>query len=369
MKIYDFIAIGWWAAWLFATINAPKGFSKIILEKSTKTMWVKVLLSWGERANASNMDIEPTRDYFGQNRKAMIWIYNAFTNWDIMWWFAENWIVVVEEDRWRLILESWDSRELLNILVKKSRENNTEHMLWCEVLEITKDGDNFLLKTNQWEFLARNVLVSSGWRSFMHVWTVWDSYKFAEGFWIDVVRPHRWLSGLVTREDLKEVSGVSTRVSLEVVSRGEKKPIYTEVWPILFTHFGVSGPIIHNSGVALGEYLNKKNIKDEEEFLRENVNLKVTFNLDGLPKSLIRFFELTEEDRERDLNVIDYRSWKEAKVTWGWISLNELTNKLESKKVPWLYFAGEALDLTWKTWGFNLQQAWSSGALVWKSIK
>jgi predicted flavoprotein YhiN len=211
--------------------------------------------------------------------------------------------------------------------------------------------------------------VSAGWRSFMHVWTVWDSFKYAENFWINVIKPHRGLSGLVTREDLKEVSWVSTKVNLELISKSDKKPIYRELWPILFTHFWVSWPIIHNCWVALWEYLNSKKVENEEEYLKENISIKITFDLGECSKSLVKFFELSEENLEKKLNIIDYRSWKEAKVTGWWVALDELTNKLESKSISWLYFAWEALDLTWKTGWFNLQLAWSSWALVWKSIK
>jgi predicted flavoprotein YhiN len=55
-----------------------------------------------------------------------------------------------------------------------------------------------------------------------------------------------------------------------------------------------------------------------------------------------------------------YRSWKEAKVTWWWVSINELDNFMQSKKHKWLFFIWEVVDITWKTWGFNLQWAWSS---------
>lgn len=370
MKIHDIIIVWWWAAGLFTSIRAKKELSKLILEKN-KTMWIKVLLSGWERANVSNMDIEPTRDYFGQNRKAMISIYNSFNNWDLMSWFAENWINIVEEDRWRLILESWDSRELLDVLVRESKRNNTEHSLNSEVLDISKKDDIFEVLTNKWKFYSKNLVISSGWRSFMHVWTVGDSYRFLEKFWHKIAAPHRWLSGLVTREDLSEVSWVSSKVCIKILSKDSKCPIYSEEWPILFTHFGVSWPIIHNAWVAIWEFLNSKNIykeTDREEFLKENISMEVNFDINNSSKSLVKFFELTEELASKEFWVLWWRSWKEAKVTWWGAILDEFKNTLESKIIPWLYVGGEALDLTWKTWGFNLQLAWSSWNVIWEAI-
>ena len=75
--IYDIIIVWAGAAWLFAWINSDKKLNKLILEKMPKP-WIKVLLSWWERANVSNMDIEVERDYFGQNKKALISIFSRF---------------------------------------------------------------------------------------------------------------------------------------------------------------------------------------------------------------------------------------------------------------------------------------------------
>lgn len=370
MKIYDIIIIGWGAAWLFTSIRAKKGLSKLILEKN-KTMWVKVLLSWWERANVSNMDIEPVRDYFGQNRKAMISIYNSFNNWDLMSWFSDAWINIIEEDRGRLILESWDSRELLDVLVRESKKNNTDHSLNSEVLEIIKPWKNFEILTNKWKYSAKNIVISSWGRSFMHVWTVWDSYKFLEKFGHKIASPHRWLSWLVTREDLKEVSWVSSKVSINILNKGDKRPIYSETWPMLFTHFGVSWPIIHNAWVAIWEFLNSKKIYDEterEEYLKENISMSVRFDLEDCSKSLKKLFELSEDNLETEFWILWWRSWKEAKVTWWWVLLDEFDKTLQSKLVSWLYVWWEALDITWKTGWFNLQLAWSSWNVIWEAI-
>lgn len=384
---YDIIIIWAWAAWLFTSINAPKNKSKLILEK-WKNAWVKVLLSGWERANVSNIDIETSRDYFGQNKKALIWMFKKYNNYDIMSFFVENWTNIIEEDRWRLILESWDSRELLNLLLHKSRQNNT--IIKCDswVIDVMKINENFEILCNNWtRYTCEKLVITTWWKSFSQVWTTWDGYKWAKNFGHNIITPHRWLCWLVTKKDLTEISWVSCDLNLEVISNITRKTIYTEFWPILFTHFWVSWPIIFNAWVAIWEYINSINLENfiskldfskvpetekddyiDRNFLKENISLKLTFSFEKTPKRLIKYFELSEINQEIVLELQDFRSWKEAKVTSGWISLDELNNNLESKVISDLYFAWEILDITWKTWWFNLQFAWTSGYIVGKNL-
>lgn len=384
---YDIIIIWAWAAGLFTSIESPAYLSKLILEKNASP-WTKVLLSGWERANVSNIDIEVERDYFGQNKKALIWMFKKFSQFDIMWFFAENWVNIVEEDRWRLILESWDSKELLNLLLKKSRENNSKILTEMWVIDVMKIWDKFeVLTQDGTRFTSDKLVITTWWKSFSQVGTTWDGYKWAKNFWHTVLTTHRWLSSLITKKDLSEISWVSTDLKLEVISNISKKTIYSETWPFLFTHFWVSGPIVFNASVAIWEYINSLNLTDfisnldltkvpenekedyiERNFIKENITLKLTFNLEKTPKRITKFFNLSEENLEVILELQDFRTWKEAKVTSGWINIDELTNNLESKLIPWLYFAWEILDITGKTWWFNLQFAWTSWHIVWKNL-
>lgn len=373
--MYDFAIIWWWAAGLFASISAPKEIKKIVLEK-TKSMWTKVLLSGWERANLTNIDIESTRDYFGQNRKAMISILKRFSQYDTISFFEEAWIRTVEEDRWRIILESGNSRELLDLLTLKSKQNNTNFKINFEVVSVKKIDDYFEIIGTSWEKIqAKKVLVRAGWKSFAQVWTTGDSYNIASNFWLKLAHPYRSLRAFATKKDLSSISGVSTNLSMTLFDKTSSKEIYYEFWPILFTHFGLSGPIIFNASTVLWEYLNKvflnqENLRDEdfEKYIIENISLKLNFDLENSPKRIIQFFALNPDNLETIIDLQNWRSWKEAKATGGWVLLNELDNNLQAKNVEWLYFAWEVLDLTGKTWGFNLQLAWSTGYIVGTNI-
>jgi predicted flavoprotein YhiN len=371
--IYDVIIIWAWAAWLFAWINLPKNISKLILEKN-KNPWVKVLLSGWERANISNIDIEPERDYFGQNKKALLSVFNKYNQWDIQSFFAENQVEIVEEDRWRLILKSWDSRELLDLLIKKSKENKCEIKCNSDVKKIEKIENIFEIILENWvKYESKNVIVSSWWKSFFQVWTTWEWYNFAESFWLNIIEPTRALWWLSTREDLSEISWISSDLKIELFDNNfPKKIIYFEFWPLLFTHFWISWPIIFNAWNAIWEYLNKIKLKGEEsqKYILENIRIRIIFdNIENTPKRVIKFFDLENlEEKNIILKIQNFRSWKEAKATGWWVDLNELDKNFMSKQNPWLYFIWEVLDITWKTWGYNLQWARSSAYVCGKSF-
>lgn len=361
--IYDVVIVWAGAAWLFAWICLDKKYKKLILEKTAKP-GMKVLLSGWERANVSNMDIEPTRDYFTQNKKFLHSVFSRYNQWDIMTFFAENGINIVEEDRSRLILESWDSKELLNCLLDNVKKNKCELKINQDVKEIIKQENwNYEILVDSWEkYFAKNVIISSGWKSFSHIWTTGEGYNIAEKLWLKLVIPYRTLCWMSTKKDMSEVSWVSTTLSMVLIDKNNLKPIYSETGPILFTHFGISWPIIHNLSNAIWEYLNSLWLEenDFEKYILDNLSLKLTFDLEKTPKRLIKFFELKEDSLEINIELQNWRSWKEAKATWGGIDTDELDNHMQSKKYPWLYFIWEVVDITGKTWWFNLQWAWSS---------
>lgn len=382
--IYDVIIIWAGASGLFSGICLDKSFKKLILEKTSKP-WAKVLLSGWERANVTNMYIDDDCSYFSQNKKFLKSIFSRYNQWNFMWFCAENWIELVEEDNGRMILESWNSSEILDLFLKKVRENDCEVRVNSEVERITPIPNHPLsgegtekLQDNYFEielvggkkYKSKNVIVSSGGRSFFQVWTCWDGYNFAKEFWIDIVPTFPWLCGISTKRDLKELSGISCKTSIRLIDKSlnkKNKSVYWESWALLFTHFWLSWPVIFNLSVVIWEYLWWLKIEgnDFEKYLRDNLIIELELELDGLAKKVIKFFDL--EDDENDKVVLDlhsFRSWKEAKITTGWVDLDSLDNHMQSKKYKGLFFVWEVVDVTGKTWGFNLQWAWSSGKVV-----
>lgn len=388
-EIYDIIVIGSGAAGMFACIHSPKTLKKILLEKN-ETLGKKVLLSGGERCNVSNISIDPEEDYFGKNKKALFSLFKKFNNYDMMNWLEERRVQTHIEDRGRIILHSGKSQELLSILEQELTKSNTEISLSTEVLNVEKNGDTFEVlykkgseSTSEWHLLyGKKVIIATGGKSFAQVGTDGWGFRMAEKFWIQIIDPYKWLCALVTKQNLSPLSG--TTVFLEIQIYDDTKEIYHEYGSFLFTHFGISWPLIFNGVLKIGEVLRNKWVYADTEltYMREHVKVRLVFNEEHITKRIRDFFGLKEilhpnpllkwreeERKEAWLDINDIRSWAEAKVTGGWVALDELNNAFESKKIPWLYFIGEVLDLTGKTGGFNLQVAWSEGYVVGKSLE
>ncbi len=360
--IYDFITIGWGWSWTFCNVNLPKESKKLILEKN-KIVWTKVLLSWWERANLTNIDIDPENDYFSCNKKACIWFLNRFTNYDIINFFEENGVKTNIEDRWRVITSSWNAKELVDVLFKKAIENNTDIVKNTNIIKVDKKNNIYTIQTDNKEYKTKNLIIASWWKSFSQVWTDWFWYDIAKQFWLKVIKPYKWLSWVVLKQDLSKLSGSSIQASISLCYKD--KLVYNEFWPLLFTHFWLSWPIIYNMVLWLWEYINCNKL--EEDY--ENFKLTVSFDLKHTTKKITRYFNIDEKNYEFDFNIQSIKSWKESKVSGGGVDTNELTKYLESKKHPGLFFIGEVVDITWKTWWFNLQWAWSSAyACAWKFI-
>jgi predicted Rossmann fold flavoprotein len=367
-KIYDIAIIGAWAAGMFAGIHAPKDLDIIILEKNNK-IGTKVLMSWGERCNVSNIDIEPERDYFGRNTKCLYGIFKKFSNYDMISWLEDRGVRTQIEDRGRIILASGRAVELVAILEQELKKNDVQIVCNSPALQIEKKGDIFEIHTPQGILCSKNIILSSGGKSFASVGTDGWGYKIAEQFGHTQNEPFKWLCGIVTREDLSEISGSTIFVNISLLD-GEKE-IYSEFdGSFLFTHFWVSGPMIYNAVVRLGEYLREQGISSEQEalYVKDRITLKISFSETSMTKKVEKFFGLSPEDMERVLHINDMRSWSEAKVTGGWVLVDELDKNFQSKIVPGLYMIGEVIDITGKTGGFNLQSAWSEGYIVGKSL-
>jgi len=368
--IYDVIIIWAWASGLFAWINLDKNLNKLILEKTSK-IWTKLLLSGWERANVSNINIDTQNDYFSQNKKFLKSVFSKYNQWNFMNFCAENWLNLIEEDRWRLILESWNSKEILNLFLDKIRENNCKIKLNSEVTKIDKKENKYEIILKNWEkYLAKNIIISTWWKSFFQAWTTWDWYNFAKEFWLKITNTFPWLCWISIKKDLSDLSWISTNAKINLIDKNTSKTIYSEKWPLLFTHFWLSWPIIFNTWIAIWEYLAwLKNIENYDKYILDNLSIEIGFDLNNLSKKIINLLDINEDNLIINLDIHSLRSLKEAKITTWWINLDELDNNMQSKKHKWLFFIWEVVDITWKTWGYNLQWCWSSAYIASKYIK
>lgn len=338
-KIYDVCIVGWWASGLFCAINLPATLSKLILEKNTHCA-VKVLLSWWERCNVSNIYCAPEA-YVSENKKMLPSIFHAWGPQDMVERLAARGVETVVEDRGRIVLKSWKAKQLAELLVSEAVKNDTEIKTDTTVqwLEYLADEACFLLHTSQGDIHAKRVILSSWGKSYPQVGATDLAFQLAQQFWLEINMPYACLCGIEMIEDVSALAG--TTIDARVFIKSKNKIVYEEQWPVLFTHRWLSWPVIFNASVFIGH--------------TENITLHI------FPEQYTkRMKSLWIIQKELTYTMKSLRSRAEAKVTWWWISMSELKQNFESKKNPWLYIIGEACDITGKTWWYNLQRARSS---------
>lgn len=304
-----------------------------------------------------------------------------------------------------------DVRKILEKEVKKagvSIRYNSE----AKGVLIDKNNDNKKIKgvllSNNEKILCDKVIIATGGKSYSGTGSTGDGYKMAEyvGHTVEKIR-----GSLVPLEADKKIcgrlQGLSLKnVKIQIEDTTTNKVIYEDFGEMLFTHFGLSGPIILSGSAHLLRYkdidkslkgkniklyldlkpalseqdLDKRIIRDFEEYK----NKEYKNSLDKLlPKKMIDIMvelskipatkkvnEITKEERRRivsllkkfEIGITGFRSVEEAIVTAGGVSIKEINPKtMESKIVQGLYFAGEVIDVDAYTGGFNLQIAYSTG--------
>jgi len=350
--MYDIIIIWWWASGLFCSIFLPKNQKKLILEKSAYC-GIKVLMSWWERCNVSNLNVVPDR-YTGIHTQALHSMFTQFSYQEMCDFLEQNNINTKIEDNWRIILQSERSKDLLDFLVQKSQANNTEILTNHEMISIKKEEEIFTVSTNQWEFTCKKLIIATWGKSISQVGATDIARKIAEEFNIKTQAPYPCLCWIETKEDLSSITGNS--IDAEITISQGKKIWYTNTWRLLFTHRWISWPLIFNATVVIGNLDLSK--------------LEITIKpLSPLPQKIEKYFlEQKNMLPYPVIHPISLRPRTEAKVTWWWIILNQLKPNLESKKIPWLYFLWEAIDITGETGGFNLQRCWTSAYNCAKDI-
>ena len=216
----------------------------------------------------------------------------------------------------------------------------------CSEWQVSDDKNNstFVVTTSAWVYLAKKVIVATGGMTYPQIGASTFAYDIAQQLTLSVWHHHPALCGIETEEDLSSLAGNTVLTTITISSH--VTPIYTATGPLLFTHRGLSWPLIFDSTLYIDQ--------------PHHTLITCSFDLAATSRRVIQTLHLHPGDTERTFHVKALRSLQEAKVTvWG-ILLENLDQSFQSKKIPWLYFIGESLDITGKTWGYNLQWAWTS---------
>lgn len=395
--------IGAGAAGLMAAGRAASlGKAVLVFEKNNRA-GKKLLITGKGRCNITNQcPLEDLLANIPRNGRFLYSTFHHFDNYDIMDFFQANGVPVKVERGNRVFPESDRSFDVAEALLRYAKNQGAQFYYHSPVKEIlTHEGrvSGVRLQNNDIHELE-SVILATGGLSYPMTGSDGDGYRMAQSLGHSIVEPKPSLVPLETKEDwVTEVQGLTLKnVGLTVFDAKGKK-VYHEQGEMLFTHFGVSGPMILSASCHILEsgftdaslVIDLKPALDEETL---DLRLQRDFSkfsrrqfsnsLDELlPKSLIPVFvklsglapekpvhQITKKERRElvklfkglKLTVSKARPIGEAIVTAGGISIKEINpSTMESKLVKGLYFAGEIIDVDAYTGGFNLTIAFSTG--------
>ena len=390
------IVVGGGPAGMIAAIKAKEQAEVTLLEKNNR-LGRKLAITGKGRCNiTSSLPIEEFMNYIPGNSKFLYSSFSNFNNLDIISLLG---IKVKEERGHRIFPQSDKAEDVVDALKRKLAGVKIIYDVTCENI-IVENDKAIGVETTKGKMYADKIIIATGGKSYPVTGSTGDGYNMAKKVGHTIIEPKPSLVGLIASskdiQTCRDLQGLNLKnVAIRVINNG--KEIYDDFGEMLFTHFGISGPIIlsASSHLAHTQLNNTKIIIDtkpalseeklDERILRdfsENKNKDFRNSLDELlPQKMIPIIvqkmginkkvnEITKEERRKlvsllkgfEIGIENFRPIEEAIVTVGGISTKEINPKtMESKQIKDLYFAGEIIDVDAYTGGFNLQIAYSTG--------
>ena len=409
------IVIGGGPSGMMAAITAKKQGDEVILLEKKESLGRKLLITGKGRCNiTSSLSMDEFIKNTPTNGRFLYSSFERFTNLDIIEFLKKHGLKVKEERGNRIFPITDKSIDVLKCFEKEIQDLKIKIEYNTKVKEILvkKENDKIKvvgIKTDKKEIFADKVILATGGKSYPLTGDTGDGYDMAKKLGHKIVKIRPSLVPLETYNDdiCKSLQGLSLKnVKIKIIDLEKSKDIYEDFGEMIFTHFGISGPIILSSSAHLCRY---KNI--EEKLKNKKIILKIDFkpalskekldtrilrdfnevknkqfknSLDKLlPQKLIpvvikksninplkKVNEITKEERKKlvellksfTLEIKEFRPIEEAIITNGGIDTKQINPKtMESKLVNGLFFAGEIIDVDSYTGGFNLQIAYSTG--------
>ena len=400
------VIIGGGAAGMMAAYAAASHGATVHLIEKNEKLGKKIFITGKGRCNLTNA-CDP-EDFFTQvtsNYKFLYSSFYTFSNSDVMNLFENNGCHLKTERGNRVFPLSDHSSDVIRCMEQLLKSHQVKIHLHTNVTEILQDDNQVKgVRTSKGEvILCSKVLIATGGMSYPTTGSTGDGYKFAQKCSHQIMPLSPSLVPCnVSEEYVKRLQGISLKnVGFRLLD--QNKVIFDDFGELLFTHFGVSGPLILRASSRANEKLMKGSLKAE-------IDLKPALSYEQLEKRVVREFEyqqnkqfknaissfflnkmipeiillsgidpdkkvneITKAERERfvqlmkalPLTITGLRGYNEAVITKGGVSVKEIhPSTLESKLVKGLFFAGEVIDLDAVTGGFNLQIAWSTGYLA-----
>ena len=403
MREADVIVIGGGAAGMMAAATAAEYGKRVILVEKNERFGRKILITGKGRCNVTNdCDADTFFQNIPTNPKFLYSAYHAFDTQDTKRWFESRGVALKTERGNRVFPVSDHASEISSVMETACRENGVFMKTGVvSSLLIEENAVRGVALSDGTTLQAPAVIVATGGASYPLTGSTGDGYRFAEeaGHTISPIRPS--LVPLVSDdEDCRDLQGLSLKnVTLSLIDNHTGKTLYHELGEMLFTHYGMSGPLVlsassHLKTIEPGRYSIEIDLKpglDEKQLdarilrdFAEFANRDFINSLSKLlPKKMIpvivyrcripaflKVNSITKEQRRTlvsnikrfSVPVDGFRPVQEAIITSGGVSCAEVNPRtMESKRVKGLHFAGEVLDVDGYTGGFNLQIAFSTG--------
>lgn len=410
------LIIGGGAAGMMAGVFAARNHHEVhILEKNEK-LGKKVFITGKGRCNVANAcDTEELFPAVMSNSKFLYSGFYSFGPQDVMNFFEEAGVPLKVERGNRVFPQSDHSSDIIRALECELKKARAKVHLHTTVKEIVKKPEaekvaGVILEDGT--FMEGDaVIVATGGFSYQSTGSTGDGYRFARELGLKVTDISPSLVPLKTKEDyIPKLQGLSLKNTGLTIKNG-KKVLYEDFGEMMFTHFGVTGPMILSASAHIGAklakaengelcaYLDLKPALTKEQLdariLREfeagqNKQFKnvigvlfpssltpVMLELGGIPAEK-KIHDISREERQHFVDLVKafpftitgMGEFKEAIITKGGVSVKEINpGTMESKKISGLYFVGEVLDLDAVTGGYNLQIAWSTAYLAAQAIQ
>lgn len=410
MKKYDVAVIGAGPAGLFCAGHlGQNGHSVALIERNEK-VGRKLLITGKGRCNITNMsDKNELISSLTKNAKFMYSAFSAFDSYDTIDFFESHGVPIKVERGNRVFPISNKSVDVVDCLYDFVRKNNVD-IINGRAISLENDGKKItavILESGD-NIECENVVIATGGKSYPKTGSTGDGYNLAKKIGHNIITPVGSLVPLnVAEGDAAEMQGLSLKnVAISVEDTANGKIVYTDFGEMLFTHFGLSGPMILSASAHLradgrerykvhidlkpaldNDTLDARILRDFSENSNKNfINslskllpskmISVIINRSGI-NAMTKVNQIKKEQRERLVSVIkdlcftvtSPRPVEEAIVTSGGVDVGEINPKtMQSKLCENLYFAGEVIDVDAYTGGFNLQIAFSTAYCVAKAI-